>query len=169
MKFLAFAFATAALASTQAAMAADAAAPLQVNLTAGKVVVQANGVERLLPADTLRPGDIVEYQAVYQNRGSGSVRNVQAMLPIPPGGLEYLPDAKHPHAMRASLDGKRFDTIPLQRMVTLANGKQELRPVPVSEYRFLRWDLGDIAAGRSATVSSRMRLASVVGLKGARQ
>lgn len=166
MKLLPFAFAAAAWASTAAAMAADAATPLQVQLTASKVFAQANGAERLLPADAVRPGDIIEYQAVYHNRGSGPARNVQATLPIPPGGLEYLPDATRPRAVLASLDGKRFDAIPLQRRVMLANGKQELRPVPVSEYRFLRWDLGDIAAGQSAAVSSRMRLVSVPGRQG---
>lgn len=167
MKLLAFAFATVAWASTTAALAADADTPLQVKLTASKVVAETNGVERLLPADTVRPGDIIEYQAEYQNRGADPARNVRATLPVPAGGLEYLPDGARPRAVRASLDGKRFDAIPLQRRVTLANGKQELRPIPLSEYRFLRWDLGVIAPGQSATVSSRMRLVSVSGRQGA--
>jgi len=167
MKLSAFAFATVAWASTPAALAAHAAAPLEVKLTASKVVTEANGVERLLPADTVRPGDIVEYRAEYQNRGTDPARNVRATLPIPAGGLEYLPDGARPRAVRASLDGKRFDAIPLRRLVTLANGKQELRPIAQSEYRFLRWDLGVIAPGKSATVSSRMRLVSESGRQGA--
>lgn len=167
MKLLPLAFAMLAWATTSAAMAADAATLLQVKLTASKLVLLANGAEQRLPADSVRPGDILEYRAVYRNRGSVSARNVQATLPIPHGGLEYLPSATHPRTVRASLDGKRFARLPLMRSVTLAHGMKELRPVPLSEYRFLRWDLGDIAAGRSATVSSRMRLASASGRQGA--
>lgn len=162
MKLFPFTFALAAWASLPAAMAANSAAPLQVTLTASKVIVQANGAERLLPAEAMRAGDVIEYQAVYQNNGAVSARNVQATLPIPVGGLEHLPDAARPRTIRASLDGKRFESIPLQRTVSLASGKKELQLVPASEYRFLRWDLGDIAAGRSVTVSSRMRLSAPV-------
>ena len=160
MKLLSFAFAMTAWILPPAAMAADIATLLDVKLDASKVVTEANGVERHLPADTARPGDIIEYRVSYQNRSTAIARKVQATLPIPVGGLEYLPNAVQPRMVRASLDGKRFDPIPLQRKIRLANGKQELQPVPTSEYRFLRWDLGDISTGRSVTVSSRMRVIS---------
>lgn len=169
MKLLSLACAMVVWASSISAMAADAVTPLQVTLTAGKLVARENREEQRLSAETARPGDIIEYQAIYQNRSSVSARNVQATLPIPAGALEYLPEATRPRSVYASLDGKRFDAVPLQRVVTLANGKQERRPIPPSEYRFLRWDLGDIATGREATVSARMRLVSLPGRQGAQQ
>ena len=158
MKSLPFAFAMVALAALPA-MAIDAV-PLQMTLIASKVVVQPNGGERLFPAEAVRPGDVIEYHVITRNAGSAAARNVQATLPIPAGGLEYLADAVSARTARASLDGRRFEAIPLQRAVLLASGKRALQQVPASEYRFLRWDLGDIAAGGSASVSSRMRLAS---------
>lgn len=169
MKFLPFVFIMMAWAFSPAVLAAGAATSLQARLSASKVTIQPNGAERLLPADKARPGDVIEYQAIYQNHGTAPARNVQATLPIPAGSLEYLPDAAQLRTVHASLDGKRFDAIPLQRVVRLADGKPVMRPVPVSEYRFLRWDLGDIAAGGSATASSRMRVISASARLGAQK
>jgi hypothetical protein len=47
------------------------------------------------------------------------------------------------------------------RMVTLSDGKRESRPVPLSEYRYLRWNLGELKPGAQAVVTARMRMAQL--------
>ena len=125
-------------------------------LNAFKVVSSANG-EKLVPTTEAQPGDTIEYQVTYRNAGKDAARDVLATLPVPKGGMRYVADSAAPAKAEASLDGSKFAPVPLTRTVVRA-GKQQQEVVPVSEYRFLRWQLGELAPGRSITVSSRMRL-----------
>lgn len=127
-----------------------------VAMAAFKVVTTAKGAE-LRPTEAAQPGDTIEYQVTYRNGGKTPARDVIATLPVPAGGMAYLPDSATPATVLASLDGKEFAPVPLQRMA-VRNGRQVTEAVPASEYRFLRWKLGELAAGQSATVTSRMRL-----------
>jgi uncharacterized repeat protein (TIGR01451 family) len=131
-----------------------------VALQAFKVVTTATGT-KLVATDAAQPGDTIEYQVTYSNKGATPARDVLATLPVPKGGLAYLPDSAIPAAVQASLDGTTFAPLPLTRSV-MRGGHQVTETVPVSEYRFLRWKLGEIKPGASTTVSSRMRLDSAV-------
>lgn len=133
---------------------------VNVELHAFKVVTTASGT-KLVPTDAAQPGDTIQYLATYSNKGKTPAREVLATLPVPAGGLVYVPESATPAAVQASVDGKQFAAMPLIRTVT-RNGKQVTEAVPVAEYRFLRWKLGEIAPGASITVSSRMRLDSSV-------
>jgi len=125
-------------------------------LHAFKVVTTANGPKLVATAEAL-PGDTIEYQVTYRNAGTTPARDVLATLPVPKGGMAYVADTATPAKVMASLDGKQYAPVPLTRTV-VREGKQVTETVPVAEYRFLRWQLGELAPGRSATVSSRMRL-----------
>ena len=138
-------------------VAARAQSGLDVSLTAQRVALDARGKETLEPAAEARPGQVVEYRAAYRNPGDAAVRAVQATLPIPPG-TEYVPRTARPAAALASLDGRTFEPVPLQRRVKLANGRTVVREVPASEYRYLRWPLGSIAAGGTESVRARVRV-----------
>ena len=130
-----------------------------VALTAHRITVS-QGKEARLPAEQAKPGDVIEYRATYTNRGASAVRDLQATLPVP-AGLEYLPKTANPVRLSASLDGKSFAPTPLMRRVKLANGKTELREVPASEYRALRWSVGALGANAARTVVARMRVAPI--------
>ena len=129
-----------------------------VTLKAQKVERTRDGKEVLRVADRAMPGEVIQYDALYRNQGKKGVRNLQPTLPIP-SGLEYLPDSAKPAPSKASLDGKNFAPVPLMRHVALPDGKTKEEPVPPSEYRALRWELGDLDSGRNALVSARARLA----------
>lgn len=139
--------------------AAAAASPQQpsVRLALVKVVAKA-GKEELVPAASIAPGDVVEYQAVYLNPTPATARNVQVTLPVPAGGLEPVLSRLGPQAVTASLDGKHFEAVPLMRTQTLVDGATVKSAVPAAEYRFLRWTLGDLPSGATRTVSARMQL-----------
>ena len=128
-----------------------------VALTAHRIMVS-QGKEARLPAEQAKPGDVIEYRATYTNHGGTAVRDLQATLPVP-AGLEYLPKTASPVKLLASLDGKSFAPTPLMRRVKLTNGKTELREVPASEYRALRWSVGMLGADAARTVVARMRVA----------
>jgi uncharacterized repeat protein (TIGR01451 family) len=137
------------------AWAAPEPEPLSIKLTVHKVVI-VDGREKQLPADAAQPGDLLEYRAEYRNTGKTPTTQVKATVPVPAQGLEYLPGSASPPAVNASVDGRRFAPTPLTRSVTLPDGRRETRPVPVAEYRFLQWDLGELAPGASAVVKARM-------------
>lgn len=141
------------------ARAADSNGP-EIALSVYRVVAQANGTETLAQAGQVKPGDRVEYAATYRNPGKLIIRNVQATLPIPADAMEYIPSSASPTQVYASLNGRDFAPVPLMRVVTQPDGTQRKQPVPVSEYRYLRWNLGDLEAGKSRTVKARMRVES---------
>jgi uncharacterized repeat protein (TIGR01451 family) len=138
-------------------LAGVATAGVQVKLTAQRVTTGSKGGEVLAPADKAKPGEVVEYQALYTNDGSDDVRQLVATLPIPEG-MEYLPRTAMPARVQASLDGTSFAPVPLRRKVKLADGREVMRDVPVSEYRWLRWTLGGLEGHGEETVRARVRV-----------
>ena len=139
---------------------AEAAVPVRVTLKAAKVVPGgAKRVERLVPADLAKPGDLLQYDAVYRNESGAKIANLQATLPIPVG-LELLLPSMKPAGAQASLDGKQFASLPLMRTVTAPDGKIVREEVPVREYRALRWSIPQLAAGAQFTVSARAQVST---------
>ena len=131
-------------------------AEVKVNLVANKIV-SVDGTEHKQSADKAKPGEVIEYVAEYQNSDKSSVKNVMATLPVPTG-LEYLPETSSPQSLLASTDGNTFAPAPLKRSVRGTDGKMVEVLVPYSEYRSLRWSLGEISAGASKTVRARMKV-----------
>ena len=131
-------------------------AEVKVNLVASKIV-SVDGAEHKQSADKAKPGEVIEYAAEYKNLDKASVKNVMATLPVP-AGLEYLPQTSSPQSMLASTDGNTYAPAPLKRSVRGADGKMVEELVPYSEYRSLRWSLGEISAGASKTVVARMKV-----------
>jgi uncharacterized repeat protein (TIGR01451 family) len=126
-------------------------------LSVTRIVVGKDGKETRTGADSAKPGDVLEYVAEYRNTGKSPARKLEATLPIP-SGTELLAATARPAEVRASLDGAKFEPVPLKRKVKRADGSMAEEPVPYSEYRFLRWAPRDLAAGRSARFSARVRL-----------
>lgn len=137
--------------------AASGSPDVVVLLQVRKVVLQRDGSENLVEGEAA-PGDLLEYQATYTNRGAVPARDVQATLPVPETGIAYVSASAAPGGVLASVDGKAFAPAPLQRIVSLPDGKLKSEAVPVSQYRYLRWHLGDLDPGKIKIVRSRMRL-----------
>ena len=144
------------LPALSARVLAQAKSDLRVNLTAKKVVVS-EGHESLTPAEKAKPGDLIQYEAVYQHSGKAAVKNLQATVPLPTG-LAFAADSAKPAGAQASTDGKNFLPIPLTREVKKPDGTIEKQPVPLNDYRALRWTVAELSAGASTTVSLRARV-----------
>jgi hypothetical protein len=63
-----------------------------------------------------------------------------------------------PPDVLASTDGAQFARPPLMRAVRQPDGSERQMPVPIEEYRALRWNLGTLAAGQSEQVQARVRV-----------
>jgi uncharacterized repeat protein (TIGR01451 family) len=125
-------------------------------MSQSKIVV-ANGVEQKQSADKVKPGDVIEYVVECKNPGTKAVKDFKPVLPVP-AALEYIPQSASPVPVMASTDGKNFAPVPLKRKVQGADGKMSEQLVPVSEYRSLQWDLGNIEGGASKSVKARMKV-----------
>lgn len=140
--------------------AAHAQGGVKVSMTAHRITIDDQGIERLEPAGQARPGETIEYRARYRNEGGAVARQLIASLPIP-AGMEFVPGTAAPAQVLASLDGTSFAPVPLTRRVKNASGEVVEERVPYREYRALRWTLGDLAAKGEETVRARMRVTPV--------
>ncbi len=148
-----------------AALAAAAAMPLHAQQPSGpietrleqrKVVRAADGKETFAPADPAKPGDVIEYVATYRNKTRQQVVNLEATLPIPTN-TEFIPGSARPANAKASVDGRSFSDPPLTRKV-VRNGLEVDEPIPVREYRYLRWYPGDLAGEKSLEFGARVKV-----------
>ena len=158
-KLMSFALALAVTLAAAFPLPAAAQGSVTVKLTGQKVARDANGKEKLESAETAKPGDIIEYQAVYRNKGKIAADDVLATIPVPLG-TEYIPGSAKPAKVTASVDGKEYAPVPLKRKVTLPSGQTEMRPVPYEEYHSIRWKLKTLEPGKSATFSIRVKLST---------
>ncbi len=157
---LGFGLLLAGIAWAQSPQGQSQAGDLAISLNARRVVKQSDGKERLLAADRAFPGEVIQYDALYYNKSKKPLQNVSPTLPIPKG-MVLVPQSASPAPAEASLDGRQFEPIPLKRKITLADGTEQEQEVPSTQYRALRWHLGQMTAGAQATVSARTQLLPV--------
>lgn len=131
-------------------------------LTAQRVDM-VDGKAVLKPAAQSKPGEIIEYSGTYRNASAAAVDKLQAVVPVPVG-TTFIAGSALPASAQASTDGARFAPMPLYRSVRQADGSERKEPVPLAEYRALRWDIGTLGAGSSTVVSLRVRIDSPVAI-----
>lgn len=125
----------------------------RVDMVDGKAVLK--------PATQSKPGEVIDYSSTYKNSGTAAADKLLATVPVPVGTTLIVGSAEPAQAL-ASTDGTVFAPMPLMRNVRQSDGSQRVEPVPLSDYRALRWDLGTLAAGRTAVVRLRTRIDSPV-------
>jgi uncharacterized repeat protein (TIGR01451 family) len=155
---LSLAGATGAAIAAPPSLSATADAGLVNTLSVQLVAPAGDGKERLESAQAAKPGDVLEYTALYKNNTAGTIRNLEATLPVPKGTEYVVGPSTQPTEVRASLDGKSYAPVPLKRSVKLADGKTVEKLVPTTEYRFLRWQPKDLGAGRDARFIARVKV-----------
>jgi uncharacterized repeat protein (TIGR01451 family) len=142
--------------SVASAFARDSGAQVEGTLNQSRIVV-VNGKETVASADKVSPGDLIEYKVRYVNKGAGPAKDLVVTLPIPKG-LELAQATDSPKASLASLDGQKFEAMPIKRLVKQADGKELMQEVSLSQYRALRWQVGQLDAGKAANFSARARV-----------
>lgn len=119
---------------------------LKMQLTANKVMTNAEGKVTYTPVNTAPAGTVVQYKATYSNTINQDIKDLEVVLPIP-ANMTFTGEAT-PSSAQASIDGKNYADIPLMRKI---NGK--MVKVPYSEYRTLRWNIKLLPAQKSASVA----------------
>jgi uncharacterized repeat protein (TIGR01451 family) len=144
-----------AIATVAAAQRAAPALPLATELSLARIVVRDDGKEAQTPATQVRPGDTLQYTALYRNQGKTTLHDVVASLPVPQG-MQLVPT--QPDGLQASTDGKTFARLPLTRRVQQADGRWQDVPVPLAEIRYVRWPARALAAGEQFNASLRVQV-----------
>jgi len=139
------------LAAAQGSAVTSTLQARKVETVAGKVVLSS--------ADVGRPGDLVEYSGTYRNGGAKPVEKLVATIPVP-AGTTLVSGSSEPAKAQASTDGVRYAPMPLKRTVRQADGTTREEPVPLTEYRFVRWELGSLGAGTESVVKLWVRIDS---------
>ena len=122
-----------------------------------RIVRLSDGNESRVAAQNVKPGETLEYSVRYTNKGSGPVNQLMVTLPIP-RGLELVAQTDQPRAALASLDGIAFDAIPLKRRAKQPDGREVLEEVPLTEYRALRWQVGQLGSGKTVQFVARAKV-----------
>ena len=127
-----------------------------VTLVQSKVVKDEKGAEKLIDASSVKPNDVIEYRVTYTNVTTKPVRSLIANLPIPEG-LEYqASSAKPSRNVLVAAENSLYSREPL--VTKLPDGTKA--PVPYSEYRHVRWNIGTLAPGASVEVIARAKVES---------
>jgi uncharacterized repeat protein (TIGR01451 family) len=131
--------------------------PLLIVLSSQKIDIDKNGKESFSNADKVKPGEMVQYKAIYHNRGKTNLSGLKASLPIP-FGMNYVEKSAHPASVLATVDNVTYGVEPLMRSVKDKDGKDKQETVPYAEYQSLRWEVGTLDAGKKIQVTARMRV-----------
>ena len=66
-------------------------------LVVHRIAVQPGGIEAAETAASAKPGDVLEYKALFHNNGASVAHGLSATLPLP-AGTEFLPGTQQPAA-----------------------------------------------------------------------
>jgi uncharacterized repeat protein (TIGR01451 family) len=136
---------------------ASKASPLASELVATRIALREDGREVQEPAQSVKPGDVVQYSVTFKNTSKAQLKQVAATLPIP-RGTEFVISAVKPEGAMASIDGVRYEPMPLKRKVQQADGRWVDVAIPLSEYQSLRWPARTLGAGEQFSASARVRV-----------
>ena len=107
--------------------------------------------KELKSTEQVQPSTALEYQVTYSNNTSNNLKNLKLNLPLPTY-VSYV-GTSLPANILASTDGINFAKAPLTKVV---NGKKV--NVPLNEYRALQWNISELKAKQSTTVSAQVRV-----------
>jgi uncharacterized repeat protein (TIGR01451 family) len=133
-----------------AAQAASNPISLTGDVKAEKIVVGADGKERveLVEPTTIIPGDRLVFGTDYASNGTDPVTNFVVTNPLP-AAVRLAPDADP--ALSVSVDGgKTFGAL---AALTITNSDGTKRPAAHADVTHVRWVLASIAPGASGRLT----------------
>jgi len=113
-------------------------------IEAYKVIMSDDGKERLLPADQVRPNDIIEYKLVYRNTGGSALRNIVITDPVPAAAAYIAESAVLPQSGRVqfSIDqGKSYHEWPVKVRTETPDGEVVWKNAEPEQVTHIRWAL----------------------------
>lgn len=120
--------------------------PLEIRLEVLKPGPVVEDRPTWVEATDAEPGQILVYRGTYRNRGSGELKNVVVVLPVPEE-MAYIAGSAKPAAVEASIDRKTFFVI--------ATPPKDTEP---SAWKELRWSPLTLAPGAEIVVEVRAQV-----------
>lgn len=139
------------------------AAPAVTSKLTAQRVEMIDGKAVFKPATDGKPGQVIEYVGTYKNNSKSAINKLLATLPVPVGTTYVAGSAEPSLAVQASVDGVRFAPAPLMRRIRAADGTERREPVPLSDYRALRWEIATLPADGSTEIKMRVSIDSFAG------
>ncbi len=139
-----------------------AAAELRSEMSAFVVTQDATGVEQYAPADSVKPGQLIEYRISHRNTFGNSVDGVAIVGPVPPQAVVSLDTTNSSSEalleVRGDLDpdqpGEEWSTLPAQRIVILADGSRLIEQAQPEDFTAVRWKLSAPLASQDVVTNS---------------
>lgn len=121
-------------------------APLTNTMDAYVIELNSKGKEVAVHAETVEPGEMVEYRLTYNNISEKALNGLVVTGPIP-SNTQYIGQTAQAGATSqfiVSIDGgKTFESEPVKRIVKDADGKDKEVIIPAEQYTHLRWNVND--------------------------
>jgi uncharacterized repeat protein (TIGR01451 family) len=115
----------------------------------------------MVPAQTVAPGDVVEYVLTYANQGTETATDVHVDDAIPKGTV-YLANTATGEGAEVTFSsdgGKTFaPAVRLTYELRLPSGAVEKRVATPAEYTHVRWTLRSVPPGATGKVAFRVKV-----------
>ncbi|AFD25365.1 hypothetical protein [Deinococcus gobiensis] len=125
-----------------------------------QVTVDGKSTERLTEATNARPGNLLQLNQKVDNVSAGLVRGLALNMNVDPATTFQAAQCSVSGVTTLfSADGKTFAQAPLKKTVTVTENGQSVKKevvVPPSEYKAVRWQLPDLAGGKSTNCYMRV-------------
>lgn len=152
IKKLFFAFAASLLLATAHA---NQEAPVQSTMEAFIVQEDRDGEERLTPARSAEPGQIIEWKITFSNVTDSTQQNLVVSGPISEG-TRYVADSAATAVnsrLEVSIDnGRSYQQEPVVREVKASNGELQKVRVSPEEYTHVRWNSAEPLAAYASQI-----------------
>lgn len=133
---------------------AFAKGPVEGTIQAYVVMQDADGKEIVQETTQAVPGQIMEYRLRFANTGESEVKGLKIVDPIPVQ-TTFVPESNNTKvsaSFEVSIDGgKTFESIPVTRIKTNADGSQQEVVIPPEQYTHLRWNSEDVLNSNGGT------------------
>lgn len=142
------------------ALAQGADPALASVMSAYVIETDAEGVETRRAAETIEPGQLIEYELSVKNVSDGVLQNVTLPAVVPTATVYVAGSAMlEPTKPTFSIDGgKTYHPEPVTYVVETADGGKEERVATPEMYNGLRWQMERLQPGQEVVLRYRVRV-----------
>lgn len=123
-------------------------AEVKTELKSYKVLVDKEGVETKVEAQSAAPGDIIEYNFFIANETEEALERLNPGIPVPVG-TTLIPNETTPEGYLVSINQRDFYPYPIL---------EEGVPVNDSEYRLVSWNIEKLEPGKSLNLDIQVKV-----------
>jgi hypothetical protein len=136
-------------------------------MSAFVVTTDVNGVEQYTQADSVKPGQLIEYRLRHRNTFENAIGGVAVVGPVPDAAIVSVDtlssSANALLEVRGEFDpdrdGEEWSTLPAQRIIILDDGTRLIEEAAPEDFTAVRWSLeGPLHSQQAVTNSYRVRV-----------